>query len=216
MPLSASSSGTVTRASTSAAESPSATVWISTRGGANSGNTSTGMSRIRPRPEDHHPPRRPGRGSETSGSTRRSSASWWGSSRVSSVQLTASVATTNTGVDAPQLRRSDGDDRRANGRAGREVRIIALDPLDLDLLADEVTALGICVDRAGPCPPCRTREPRTELPCPVPAAETAPVAMPRRSAALADSVNRLIPEASFFSTRTGESSETMRGPGARR
>jgi hypothetical protein len=41
-PLSAFSSGTVTSCSTSAGESPRQIVWISTRGGANSGNTSTG------------------------------------------------------------------------------------------------------------------------------------------------------------------------------
>jgi hypothetical protein len=44
-PFSACSIGTVTRSSTSVAESPSASVWISTFGGANSGNTSTGMPR---------------------------------------------------------------------------------------------------------------------------------------------------------------------------
>src|SRR5512144_2562000 len=42
-PLNACSSGTVTRASTSSAVIPRDGVWISTRGGANSGNASTGM-----------------------------------------------------------------------------------------------------------------------------------------------------------------------------
>ena len=42
-PLSASSSGTVTRDSTSVEESPRLIVWISTCGGANSGNTSNGV-----------------------------------------------------------------------------------------------------------------------------------------------------------------------------
>ena len=41
VPSSDCSSGTVTRLSTSVGLRPSATVWISTRGGANSGNTST-------------------------------------------------------------------------------------------------------------------------------------------------------------------------------
>ena len=45
IPLSASSIGTVTRPSTSAAESPRHRVWTSTRGGANSGKTSIGMPR---------------------------------------------------------------------------------------------------------------------------------------------------------------------------
>ena len=49
-PFSAFSSGTVTSCSTSADESPRQMVWISTRGGANSGNTSTGTSRRRARP----------------------------------------------------------------------------------------------------------------------------------------------------------------------
>ena len=41
-PASACSMGTVTSDSTSAVDIPSAIVWISTRGGANSGKTSTG------------------------------------------------------------------------------------------------------------------------------------------------------------------------------
>ena len=44
-PLSACSIGTVTRDSTSVADRPSARVWISTFGGANSGKTSTGVPR---------------------------------------------------------------------------------------------------------------------------------------------------------------------------
>ena len=42
MPLSAFSSGMVTRLSTSSVDRPGASVWISTSGGANSGNTSSG------------------------------------------------------------------------------------------------------------------------------------------------------------------------------
>ena len=49
-PFSAFSSGTVTSCSTSADESPRQIVWISARGGANSGKTSTGTSRMRARP----------------------------------------------------------------------------------------------------------------------------------------------------------------------
>src|SRR3989304_8699274 len=50
-PLSACSRGTVTSSSTSAAESPRDKVWISTLGGANSGNTSIDelLSRARPK-----------------------------------------------------------------------------------------------------------------------------------------------------------------------
>ena len=44
-PLSASSSGMVTWDSTSVEESPTDRVWTSTRGGANSGKTSTGIFR---------------------------------------------------------------------------------------------------------------------------------------------------------------------------
>ena len=43
--MSAASSGTVTSASTSVVESPGASVWTSTSGGANSGNTSSGVVR---------------------------------------------------------------------------------------------------------------------------------------------------------------------------
>ena len=49
-PARACSIGTVTRDSTSAVDIPRAIVWISTLGGANSGNTSTGTFWIRPRP----------------------------------------------------------------------------------------------------------------------------------------------------------------------
>ena len=51
IPLSTSSNGTVTRASTSAEESPRQGVWISTLGGANSGKTSTGMLPMRAIPK---------------------------------------------------------------------------------------------------------------------------------------------------------------------
>ncbi len=44
MPLTAFSIGTVTSASTSVVDRPGASVWISTSGGANSGNTSSGTS----------------------------------------------------------------------------------------------------------------------------------------------------------------------------
>src|SRR5918999_2254136 len=46
IPLSCSSSGIVISSSTSLEELPIATVWISTRGGANSGKTSTGALRV--------------------------------------------------------------------------------------------------------------------------------------------------------------------------
>src|SRR5262245_30536609 len=46
VPLKTSSNGTVTNCSTSVEESPRHGVWISTRGGANSGKTSTGMASI--------------------------------------------------------------------------------------------------------------------------------------------------------------------------
>ncbi len=50
-PWSDCSSGTVTSSSTSSAERPRLGVWISTFGGANSGKTSTGVSRKRPTPK---------------------------------------------------------------------------------------------------------------------------------------------------------------------
>jgi hypothetical protein len=45
MPVSVCSSGVLISSSTSFAVSPSASVWTSTRGGANSGNASTGIAR---------------------------------------------------------------------------------------------------------------------------------------------------------------------------
>ena len=50
-PWSDCSSGTVTSCSTSAADRPRLGVWISTRGCANSGKTSTGVSRTPPKPK---------------------------------------------------------------------------------------------------------------------------------------------------------------------
>ena len=47
VPLSAFSSGTLIRLSTSSVDSPGASVWISIKGGANSGNTSSGAFRAR-------------------------------------------------------------------------------------------------------------------------------------------------------------------------
>ena len=53
VPLSAFSSGTLTRLSTSSVERPGASVWISTSGGANSGKTSSGACPRRPDADDH-------------------------------------------------------------------------------------------------------------------------------------------------------------------
>ncbi len=50
MPFMASSIGTVTSDSTSDVDRPRLSVWISTCGGANSGNTSTGAERMEPMP----------------------------------------------------------------------------------------------------------------------------------------------------------------------
>ena len=55
MPASTSSSGTVIRFSTSAGDSPMPRVWISTLGGENSGNTSTGIFLIWPTPTSIRP-----------------------------------------------------------------------------------------------------------------------------------------------------------------
>jgi hypothetical protein len=56
MPLSACSRGIVTSSSTSAAASPRDGVWISTRGGANSGKTSTALFWSAPTPKNISPP----------------------------------------------------------------------------------------------------------------------------------------------------------------
>jgi len=54
-PFRACSSGIVTSDSTSVPDRPSASVWISTRGGANSGKTSTGMCRSCWTPKNRSP-----------------------------------------------------------------------------------------------------------------------------------------------------------------
>src|ERR687890_1340507 len=51
LPLSWSSSGTVISSSTCSEELPTAMVWISTRGGANSGKTSRSALRVSPMPK---------------------------------------------------------------------------------------------------------------------------------------------------------------------
>ena len=55
IPFSACSSGTVTSCSTSEVDRPRQAVWISTRGGANSGNTSTRICGRASDAEDHQP-----------------------------------------------------------------------------------------------------------------------------------------------------------------
>ena len=98
------------------------TVWISTRGGANSGKTSTGMSRSWPTPKtiiaDGEPRRR---GSGTSGSIRRSSASW----PATLLGAAGSVPRRRLVLGAAQLGRADRHDRRCPA-AGPSARIAAI------------------------------------------------------------------------------------------
>ena len=113
---SACSSGTVTRPRPPSAESPRQTVWISTCGGANSGNTSTGMSRSCATPktiiaaaerddEEAEPQAR----RDDPAHHRRAPRCW--------SAFAAGPSLPDAELGAAQLGRADRDDRRAGRRA---------------------------------------------------------------------------------------------------
>ena len=102
-PFIAVSSGTVTRLSTSPVDSPGASVWISTSGGANSGKTSSGVSSAARVPAIISTTAR-----ATTTKRRRSDDST--SRRIMSALLA------DAELDAEQFRSAVGDDLRADGR----------------------------------------------------------------------------------------------------
>src|SRR5512132_1974207 len=127
-PFSDCSSGMLTSDSTSAADSPRQIVWISTRGGANSGKASTGMSRSCCVPN--------AMSAAASATTRKRNFRLDPTiHRISagrpSVLLDAAV------LDAPELVGADGHNLRAGRGPGGENRRVAVDPVDADVLPDE-------------------------------------------------------------------------------
>src|SRR4051812_9107035 len=119
VPLSAFSSGTLIRLSTSSVESPGASVWISTSGGANSGKTSSGAFRAAWTPTMIR-------------TTERARTRIRARSAVAMIQDT-SLAPAELGAE--QLHRAGGHDLGALGRSGGERREVADDALDPDSAA---------------------------------------------------------------------------------
>src|SRR5688572_19132949 len=153
-PLSDCSSGMVISSSTSAAERPSAAVWISTRGGANSGNTSTGMERSCPVPKIIIPTAR-------AMTMKRSLMLLRTTQRIIAVglSLTYRLPTADTELGAEEQGGSHGDDLGADRRSGGENRDIAFDALDRQCRANVRQAFRVGI---GPRLPIRVVEHRAE------------------------------------------------------
>ena len=137
------SSGTVMNSSTSAAESPSVGVWISTRGGANSGKTST---RASPR---------------SSSAPKTISAAAASTTRCRNLRLDATIQrimcrsilllVVDPELRPVQLGRAHGHDRRAGRRAReRSDRVVPSMRVDLDRARDEDERLRARVDPGRP------------------------------------------------------------------
>src|SRR4029079_311524 len=139
-PASACSSGVVTNASTSAADRPSGAVLLSTRGGANSGKTSTGIdrnwlvtSRIIP---------------TAKATTRKRKRMLVAMTRriMSSELASTSLGIADAGLGAEQLGQADRHDQRPGRRAVQKLGHVSDDLVDVDLRADEDERFGIGVD----------------------------------------------------------------------
>src|SRR6476469_2452463 len=130
MPPTAASIGTLTSCSTSSAVNPRQAVWISTRGGANSGKTST----------DAEPSC-----SEPSSMTAQARAT----TMVLNLRLmpmSQRMSVRRIEFCAVQFLGSRGDHHGAGGRTVTQQRDGAVDPLDGDGLADVDPGLGVRVD----------------------------------------------------------------------
>src|SRR5574342_1243201 len=119
-PLNACSSGTVTRASTSSAVIPRDGVWISTRGGANSGNASTGMLGIWALPY-------PIIATASASTMYRNFRLDLTIERITAGTLPVGSFFLELFLAAEQLGRAGRDDHRAHRRAGRQHRRLAVD-----------------------------------------------------------------------------------------
>ena len=158
-PLSDCSRGTVISDSTSVGASPIATVWISTFGGANSGNTSTGASLTRCTPMN----------TRADASATMMKRNFRLDPTIHRMEIDLSVCSgqdyrsvTDGELDAVNLGDPDGDDLGALRGAVRQDRPAALLPAHLDLVPDvHRGARGSCTPTRRL--PCR-RRPRTSGP----------------------------------------------------
>src|SRR6185312_12911722 len=147
-PLSAFSNGTVTSCSTSAGDSPRQIVWISTRGGANSGNTSTATSRSRATPNQIS-------------TTLRARTRYRNRRLELMIRLIMRKHPCRPGTSRRRQRRRlvtyaffSSEDLRhrsrehlgAERRSIAQVHVIALDGVDLDGLADKGHRIGMDID----------------------------------------------------------------------
>src|SRR5579859_2141474 len=121
-PFSACSSGVVTTCSTSAGDRPTHSVWISTVGGANSGNTSTGVLRT-----CEIPPKT--RAAPMATTRKRNFRLDATIQRIMAIGGVPSLVA-DAGLDAGELRSPDHDDRAARRRTVREDREVPDDVVD--------------------------------------------------------------------------------------
>src|SRR5918998_1795654 len=135
IPFSWFSIGTVINCSTSLEELPSAMVWISTRGGANSGNTSTSVSGIRTNP-------RAIMAAATNSTIQRKARLPATMRRISMHPYRSSVFAPDVELRAVHLGGTNRDDLDAWSRPDRERRPLTLDPVDGHLRTHEGPGLG--------------------------------------------------------------------------
>src|SRR5438445_6331863 len=119
VPLSACSRGTVIRPSTSEAVRPTARVWISTRGGANSGKTSTGVWNSLATPKNRSPP--------AAATSRKRNLRLERTIQRIMAQVAFHSLFELGDLDTQQLGRPDGHHRRSDRAPCRENRLIAGD-----------------------------------------------------------------------------------------
>src|SRR5947209_2891820 len=123
-PLSTCSRGTVMRPSTSDAVRPTARVWISTRGGANSGKTSTGVWNSLATPKNRSPP--------AAATSRKRNLRLERTIQRIMAQVAFHSLFELGDLDTQQLGRPDGHHRRSDRGPCRENRLIAGDGVDGD------------------------------------------------------------------------------------
>src|SRR3990172_1765069 len=133
-PWSACSRGTVTSSSVSLADSPRVMVWISTRGGANSGKTSTGESRSCRMPMAIS--------AAAPATTRNRNLMLDPTSQRIMAGGVPSKLLVYPELGAVQLGRPDDDDSGSGRRPLREKRKVSVDAIDGDGLPDEDERLG--------------------------------------------------------------------------
>ena len=140
-PLNACSSGTVTRDSTSSAESPRHGVWISTRGGANSGKTSTGMLGSCAMPKNII-------AAAIASTMNRNFRLVPTIQRIMAGALLAQLFFLELELGSVQLCRSDRHDGTAGRWTIRQNRLVSLDVVDGDRMPDDRSgARGWCTPR---------------------------------------------------------------------